>query len=188
MTGKKAAIIIMTDGEASDGSIAGEHSKNITTHTVEKNISPIIPQIFNDACHTYLHTLNLVLLLIISPLTRLPLPIFQYTSTHLIPLPVIYYHIILVSSHPPPLHRFLPFSFSHLHCLDFSLNVVFYFLLLMCSTETMRQLEKLPVWVVVRLCTDEDKMVNYWNNVDSEVELNMDVIDDHLGEAREIYK
>ena len=58
----------------------------------------------------------------------------------------------------------------------------------MCSTETMRQLEKLPVWVVVRLCTDEDKMVNYWNNVDSEVELNMDVIDDHLGEAREIYK
>ena len=52
----------------------------------------------------------------------------------------------------------------------------------------MRQLEKLPVWVVVRLCTDEDKMVNYWNNVDSEVELNMDVIDDHLGEAREIYK
>ena len=42
----------------------------------------------------------------------------------------------------------------------------------------MRQLENLPVWVVVRLCTDEDKMVNYWNNVDSEVELNMDVIDD----------
>ena len=52
----------------------------------------------------------------------------------------------------------------------------------------MRQLEKLPVWVVVRLCTDEDKMVNYWNNVDCEVELNMDVIDDHLGEAKEIYK
>ena len=52
----------------------------------------------------------------------------------------------------------------------------------------MRQLEKLPVWVVVRLCTDEDKMVNYWNNVDSEVDLNMDVIDDHLGEAKEIHR
>lgn len=52
----------------------------------------------------------------------------------------------------------------------------------------MRQLENLPVWVVVRLCTDEDKMVNYWNNVDSEVDLNMDVIDDHLGEAKEIYR
>jgi hypothetical protein len=31
-------------------------------------------------------------------------------------------------------------------------------------------------------------MVDYWNSVDSEIELNMDVIDDPRGEALEIYK
>jgi hypothetical protein len=52
----------------------------------------------------------------------------------------------------------------------------------------MKPLEKLPVWVVIRLCTDEDKMVEYWNNIDSVIELNMDVIDDPLGEAKEIHR
>ena len=52
----------------------------------------------------------------------------------------------------------------------------------------MRPLQQLPVWIVIRLCTDEDKMVDYWNTVDGEIELNMDVIDDHNGEAREIYE
>ena len=51
----------------------------------------------------------------------------------------------------------------------------------------MRPLELLPVWVVIRLCTDEDKMVNYWNGIDNEIELNMDVIDDPLGESEEIH-
>ena len=52
----------------------------------------------------------------------------------------------------------------------------------------MRPLELLPVWVVIRLCTDEDKMVNYWNGIDNEIELNMDVIDDPRGEAGEIHR
>ena len=52
----------------------------------------------------------------------------------------------------------------------------------------MRPLQQLPVWVVVRLCTNEDKMVNYWNNIDSAIELNMDVIDDPQGEALEIHR
>jgi hypothetical protein len=52
----------------------------------------------------------------------------------------------------------------------------------------MRPLQQLPVWVVIRLCTNEDRMVEYWNNIDSAIELNMDVIDDPLGEATEIYR
>jgi hypothetical protein len=52
----------------------------------------------------------------------------------------------------------------------------------------MRPLKHLPVWVVIRLCTDEDKMVDYWNSVDGEIELNMDIIDDPLGEAKEIHR
>jgi hypothetical protein len=42
--------------------------------------------------------------------------------------------------------------------------------------------------VVVRLCTNEGSIVDYWNNVDKEIELNMDVIDDPLGEAKEIHR
>jgi hypothetical protein len=54
--------------------------------------------------------------------------------------------------------------------------------------DAMRPLKNLPVWVIVRFCTDQDSIVDYWNNVDRELELNMDVVDDLLGEAKEIYK
>eukprot|EP01034_Spumella_vulgaris_P035989 gene35989-44382_t len=35
--------------------------------------------------------------------------------------------------------------------------------------EAMRPLKDLPVWVVIRLCTDEDHIVEYWNNIDSQL-------------------
>jgi hypothetical protein len=41
---------------------------------------------------------------------------------------------------------------------------------------------------VIRLCTNEESIVNYWNQIDIELELSMDVLDDHCGEAKEIYK
>lgn len=50
----------------------------------------------------------------------------------------------------------------------------------------MQPLKDLPVWVVIRLCTDDDKIVEYWNNIDSQVELNMDVLDDLSAEAVEV--
>jgi hypothetical protein len=50
----------------------------------------------------------------------------------------------------------------------------------------MKPLKDLPCQVIVRLCTDEDRIVSYWNNIDSELELDMDVLDDLQGEAEEV--
>jgi hypothetical protein len=46
-------------------------------------------------------------------------------------------------------------------------------------SDALRPLKNLPVWVVIRLCTSDRKIVDYWNNVDRELELSMDVLDDH---------
>jgi len=53
--------------------------------------------------------------------------------------------------------------------------------------DALRPLKSLPVLIILKLCTDDDRIVEYWNNVDRELELDMDVLEDFTVEAKEVH-
>lgn len=42
-------------------------------------------------------------------------------------------------------------------------------------------------FIIIRLCTDDGAVVDYYNKIDEEVELSLDILDDLQGEAQEVY-
>lgn len=54
-------------------------------------------------------------------------------------------------------------------------------------TDALQLLYQMPVWVVICLCTDDQAIVNYWNNIDKNLELDLEIIDDFISEAKEIH-
>ena len=55
-------------------------------------------------------------------------------------------------------------------------------------SEYLAPLVNYPVWIVVRLCTNVPNIVDYWNKMDKELEIDMDILDDFVEEARGVYK
>lgn len=53
---------------------------------------------------------------------------------------------------------------------------------------TLRKFQGLAVWIVIRLCTDEDAVVDFWNGLDNELEMSLEVLDDYVAEATEVYQ
>jgi len=54
--------------------------------------------------------------------------------------------------------------------------------------QSLRLLEGLPVWVVIRLCTDQEDVVDFYNELDGQLEISLELLDDFMGEAEEIYQ
>jgi len=52
--------------------------------------------------------------------------------------------------------------------------------------DAIRSLEGLPVWMVFRLCTVNDAVVEFYNGLDSQLEMSVEVILDFVSEAKEI--
>eukprot|EP00543_Licmophora_paradoxa_P008691 CAMPEP_0202453036 /NCGR_PEP_ID=MMETSP1360-20130828/11109_1 /ASSEMBLY_ACC=CAM_ASM_000848 /TAXON_ID=515479 /ORGANISM="Licmophora paradoxa, Strain CCMP2313" /LENGTH=375 /DNA_ID=CAMNT_0049072025 /DNA_START=121 /DNA_END=1248 /DNA_ORIENTATION=- len=52
----------------------------------------------------------------------------------------------------------------------------------------LRSLEGLPIWLVIRLCTQSEEVVEFYNDLDAQLELELEVLDDFFQEAKELYK
>jgi len=52
--------------------------------------------------------------------------------------------------------------------------------------DSLVSLSKLPVKIIVRLCTDNDRITDFFNRLDSKL-TDIDVLDDYFGEAMEVY-
>lgn len=53
--------------------------------------------------------------------------------------------------------------------------------------QTLKSLESLPIWIVIRLCTNRADVIEFYNSLDSQLELSIEVLLNFPFEARELY-
>jgi hypothetical protein len=52
--------------------------------------------------------------------------------------------------------------------------------------DALQQIQS-KAWVVIRLCTNEESIINYYQQFDDQLELSVDILDDYLDEAKEVH-
>lgn len=55
-------------------------------------------------------------------------------------------------------------------------------------TAALRPLKSLPCIVILRLCTNSNSTASYWDQIEKDLELNMDVLDDLASEANAVHE
>lgn len=53
--------------------------------------------------------------------------------------------------------------------------------------QALQAFQNLPVSIVIRLCTDDEKVFDFYNSLDKKINNNIDVLDDLVGEGLEVY-
>jgi len=52
--------------------------------------------------------------------------------------------------------------------------------------ELLRKLHNFPVWIVISLYTDDDEVISFYDELDMDLELSVDVIEGYFGEANKV--
>lgn len=54
--------------------------------------------------------------------------------------------------------------------------------------DALETLHDLPVCVVIRLCTDYQPLIDFYNELDTKLDIHLDVLDDYVHESQEVYQ
>lgn len=52
----------------------------------------------------------------------------------------------------------------------------------------LRSLSRLQAWIVIRLCTSDEEVIDFFNTVDLELEMSLDILRNHVEESKEVYR
>jgi len=55
-------------------------------------------------------------------------------------------------------------------------------------TSILKELEIYPIWIIIRICSNDDEIIGYYNDIDAQFERSLEVLDDVYGEGKEISK